>query len=79
MRCPSAHRLHHWYGATRRTPLLDCVAVAMQADAVKEISDFVARLRRVGKGLGVYEFDKFLAEKAAEMYAGIPSPIETAA
>ena len=46
---------------------------------MKEISDFVARLRRVGKGLGVYEFDKFLAEKAAEMYAGIPSPVEAAA
>lgn len=59
--------------------MLDCVIFTVQADAVKEISDFVARLRRVGKGLGVYEFDKFLAEKAAEMYAGIPSPIEAAA
>ncbi len=47
----------------------------VQADAVKEISDFVAQLRRVGKGLGVYEFDKFLAGKAAEMYSSLPSPV----
>ena len=47
----------------------------MQADAVKEISDFVAKLRRVGKGLGVYEFDQFLATKAQEMYAALPSPV----
>ena len=46
----------------------------VQADAVKEISDFVAQLRRVGKGLGVYEFDKFLAGKATEMYASLPAP-----
>ena len=48
---------------------------AVQADAVKEISDFVAQLRRVGKGLGVYEFDKFLAGKATEMYATLPAPV----
>ena len=47
----------------------------MQADAVKEISDFVAKLRRVGKGLGVYEFDQLLATKAQEMYASLPSPV----
>ena len=39
----------------------------MQATGVKEISEFVAQLRRVGKGLGVYEFDKFLAQKAVDM------------
>lgn len=42
---------------------------------MKEISDFVAQLRRVGKGLGVYEFDKFLAGKATEMYATLPAPV----
>ncbi|CAK0785699.1 hypothetical protein CVIRNUC_008910 [Coccomyxa viridis] len=49
--------------------------LAEQADAVKEISDFVAKLRRVGKGLGVYEFDQLLATKAQEMYASLPSPV----
>ena len=46
---------------------------------MKEIADFVAQLRRVGKGLGVYEFDKMLAGKAAEMYATLPSPLGEAA
>jgi hypothetical protein len=29
------------------------------------VAEFVSQLRRVGKGLGVYEFDKKLAEVAA--------------
>lgn len=41
--------------------------LAEQAGGVKEISEYVAQLRRVGKGLGVYEFDKFLAGKAVSM------------
>lgn len=45
----------------------------VQADAVKEISDFVAQLRRVGKGLGVYEFDQKLMTKAQEMLASLPA------
>lgn len=31
------------------------------------MSDYVAQLRRVGKGLGVYEFDSKMAERAATM------------
>lgn len=32
----------------------------MQVDDVKEAAEQVAQLRRVGVGLGVYEFDKQL-------------------
>ena len=46
-----------------------CCGACVQATGVKEISEFVAQLRRVGKGLGVYEFDKFLAGKAVSMGA----------
>ncbi|CAL8115900.1 unnamed protein product [Orchesella dallaii] len=35
-----------------------------QVHAIKEISDFVTRLKRVGAGLGEYLFDKELGEKA---------------
>ena len=35
-----------------------------QVDSVKQVSEYVAQLRRVGKGLGVYEFDKMLAAAA---------------
>jgi len=35
-----------------------------QVHAIKELSEFVARLRRVGKGLGEHIFDKELLEKA---------------
>jgi ferritin heavy chain len=36
-----------------------------QVESVKEHAVYVSQLRRVGKGLGVYVFDKELAEKAA--------------
>ncbi len=39
----------------------------LQAQGVKEVSDYVAQLRRVGKGLGVWEFDKIMAERATTM------------
>jgi len=35
-----------------------------QVKAIKELSEFVAQLRRVGKGLGEHIFDKELMEKA---------------
>ena len=34
-----------------------------QVDAIKEISDHVTNLKRVGEGLGVFIFDKGLSEK----------------
>lgn len=37
-----------------------------QVDSIKEISDHVTNLKRVGEGLGVYMFDRNLAEDGAE-------------
>ncbi|EIE20153.1 ferritin-like protein [Coccomyxa subellipsoidea C-169] len=34
-----------------------------QAEAIKTVSEYVSQLRRVGKGLGVFEFDKYLTEQ----------------
>ncbi|PNH04981.1 Ferritin-2, chloroplastic [Tetrabaena socialis] len=39
--------------------------LAEQVDAVKAVSEYVSQLRRVGKGLGVYQFDKQLAAAVA--------------
>jgi len=36
-----------------------------QAEAIKTVSEYVSQLRRVGKGLGVFEFDKYLSEENA--------------
>ena len=50
------------------TPLfLDCVC--LQADAVQTVAEYVAQLRRVGKGLGVFQFDQYLAEQVADAAA----------
>ncbi|KAK9821419.1 hypothetical protein WJX81_002132 [Elliptochloris bilobata] len=38
-----------------------------QAEGVKEVSDYVAHLRRVGKGLGVVLFDEKIAQRASEV------------
>lgn len=35
----------------------DTEGLAVQVNGVKEAADYVAKLRRVGKGLGVYQFD----------------------
>lgn len=40
-----------------------------QVKSVKEHAIYVSQLRRVGKGLGVYEVDRMLAEKAEEAAA----------
>ena len=37
-----------------------------QARDIKRVSDYVSQLRRVGKGLGVFEFDKYLTEVQEE-------------
>jgi ferritin heavy chain len=36
-----------------------------QVEAVKATAEYVSQLRRVGKGLGVYQFDKELAAAVA--------------
>ncbi len=48
--------------------LFDAICGA-QAEGVKEVSDYVAHLRRVGKGLGVVLFDEKIAQRATEMSA----------
>jgi ferritin heavy chain len=35
--------------------------LADQSRSVKEVAEYVSQLRRVGQGLGVFEFDKYLA------------------
>ena len=52
--------------------------LVVQASGVKQVSDYVAQLRRIGKGYGVYEFDKDIGQVAASMgqtpaHASIPS------
>jgi hypothetical protein len=36
----------------------------LQVEGVKEVSDYVARLRRAGVGLGEYEFDRDMSQRA---------------
>ena len=33
---------------------------------IKRAANYVSQLRRVGKGLGVFEFDRYLSEEAEE-------------
>ncbi len=33
-----------------------------QVKDIKRVSEYVSQLRRVGKGLGVFEFDKYLSD-----------------
>ena len=41
-----------------------CTMPALQD--IKRVADYVSQLRRVGKGLGVFEFDRYLSEGAEE-------------
>lgn len=46
-----------------------CVVILLlQVKSVKQVAEFVSQLRRVGKGLGVWEFDRKLA---ADVAAGL--------
>ena len=49
-----------------------------QAQAIKTVSEYVSQLRRVGKGLGVFEFDRYLSGQLANgtgpaMGPGLPA------
>ncbi len=37
----------------------------LQAKDVKKTAEYVAQLRRVGKGLGVFEFDRYISDGGA--------------
>lgn len=39
----------------------------VQAKGVKIVADYVAQLRRIGKGHGVFHFDQILADDAASL------------
>lgn len=39
----------------------------LQAKGVKVVADYVAQLRRIGKGHGVFHFDQVMAEDAARL------------
>lgn len=43
-----------------------------QAGGVRQVADYVSKLRRVGKGLGFYEFDKEIGAVADKMGGGDP-------
>jgi ferritin heavy chain len=49
-------------------PLCCCRRVLLQVKSVKQVAEYVSQLRRVGKGLGVWEFDRKLK---ADVDAGL--------
>ena len=52
----------------------------LQVDSVKEHAMYVSQLRRIGKGLSVYLYDKDLGDKAgaAGGAQGAPGPVVAA-
>lgn len=52
------------------------VMLEEQVNGVKECADYVAKLRRVGKGLGVYMLDDELAKKVGSAKVEAPGPVE---
>ncbi|TVU27518.1 hypothetical protein EJB05_30135 [Eragrostis curvula] len=64
-------KLHNLHSVATRcndpqlTDFIESEFLQEQVDAVKKISEYVAQLRRVGKGHGVWHFDKMLLEEAA--------------
>jgi ferritin heavy chain len=61
------YKLHEVADNNRDPQMADFVEVMLeeQVTGVKEAADFVSKLRRVGKGLGVYQLDAELASKAS--------------
>ncbi|MEW5313265.1 MAG: hypothetical protein WDW38_004849 [Sanguina aurantia] len=60
--------LHAIANSCNDAPMTDFIEGQLlqeQVESVKKVSEFVSQLRRVGKGLGVYQFDKQLAEETA--------------
>ncbi len=37
---------------------IECNFLHEQTEAIKELSDYITKLERVGEGLGEYQFDK---------------------
>ncbi|XVE69476.1 hypothetical protein DITRI_Ditri09bG0155200 [Diplodiscus trichospermus] len=51
------------------TDFIEAEFLAEQVEAIKKISEYVAQLRRVGKGHGVWHFDQMLLHEGAEAVA----------
>ena len=47
-----------------------------QAMDIKQAAIYVSELRRVGKGLGVFEMDRYLQQDLAEREDGLPKLIK---
>lgn len=58
------HEVAEKHGDSQMCDFIEGDLLADQADAVKEFAEFVSQLRRVGTGLGVYEFDRQMAARA---------------
>lgn len=58
-----------WLGGHLPCCRIDWWCLFPQASGVKEVADFVAQLRRVGKGHGVYHWDKDIQERGSEKMA----------
>ncbi|KAK1602227.1 hypothetical protein QYE76_037531 [Lolium multiflorum] len=64
-------KLHNLHSVATRcndpqlTDFVESEFLQEQVDAIKKISEYVSQLRRVGKGHGVWHFDKMLLEEAA--------------
>jgi len=52
------HKLADSHGDAQMTDFLEGNYLAEQVEAIKELSDYVTNLKRVGTGLGEYMFDK---------------------
>ena len=61
---PSVSR-YHSMSCDIWLPFAEGELLEEQAQAVKDAADMVAQLRRVGKGLGVFQFDRELLEGGA--------------
>merc|ERR1712044_62215 len=52
------HKLADSHGDAQMTDFIEANYLTEQVEAIKELSDYVTNLNRVGKGLGEYIFDK---------------------
>ncbi len=52
-------------GDAQMCDFVEGALLAEQVEAVKQTAEYVSQLRRVGKGLGVYQFDKELGAAVA--------------
>ncbi|KAG1668325.1 hypothetical protein FOA52_011222 [Chlamydomonas sp. UWO 241] len=55
------HAVAAKHGDAQMTDFIENDLLAEQVEGVKQVSEYVSQLRRVGKGLGVYQFDRSLA------------------